>query len=145
MTATNPESSRRRNMPAEWRRRSAKTRAAALATPLAPPQDIDRASPLDIVNWLMKRYCAAIEAEDRKGVAADERRIDQALHAAAALARSAAPYYHRRMKPGDTAPGAVACKHELIVSWMPPQYHNDNTPPSARAEAERPREAQATE
>jgi hypothetical protein len=132
-------------MRTEWIRRSAKTRAAALAAPPAPPQDIDHASPLDIVNWLMKRYCAAIEAEDRKGEAADEKRIDQALHAAAALARSAAPYYHRRMKPGDTAPGAVACKHELIVSWTPPKHYNDNTPKSALAEEERPREAQATE
>src|SRR5262245_5350528 len=80
---------------------------------------VDKMSPLDIVNWLMKRYCAAIEAEDRKGEAADPERIDQAL-TAAALARAAAPYYHRRMKPAEIAPGEPR-KQELIVSWMPPE------------------------
>ena len=100
----------------------------------------DKMSPLDVINWLIKRYCAAIEAEDGKGEAADEARIDQALTAAAALARSAAPYYHRRMKPADLAPGEPR-KTELIVSWMPPPnykppHYGSNTPPSAPVEAE---------
>src|SRR5262245_2358170 len=98
---------------------------------------VDKMSPLDIVNWLMKRYCAAIEAEDRKGEAADKERIGQALTAAAALARAAAPYYHRRMKPADLAPGEPR-KQELIVSWMPPE----EVLAEARAEWEESRKKQ---
>ena len=36
------------------------------------------------------------------------------------VARSAAPYYHRRLKPADLAPDEPR-KTELIVSWMPPE------------------------
>jgi hypothetical protein len=120
MIPTDLKPPRRSCKPTIWARRSAKSRDAAPASALPPPQNIDKASPLDIVNWLMKRYCAAVEVEDRKGAAADAKRIDQALTPAAALARTAAPYYHRRMKPADRAPGEPR-KQEIIVSWTPPE------------------------
>jgi hypothetical protein len=118
MTATNPTAPPH-GKPAHWTRRR---RSGNVATPIAiaPPQNIDKASPLDIMNWLMKRYCATVEAEDRKGAAADAKRIDRAQAAADALACAAAPYYHRRLKPADLAPGEPL-KRELIVSWTPPE------------------------
>jgi hypothetical protein len=103
-----------------------------------------KALPLDVINWVIMRYCMAVAAEDRKGKAADLDRIERVLRATATLARSAAPFYHRRLKPGDVAPGAVAQKTELIVSWTPPPnykppHYNNNIPPTA----ERPGEPQA--
>src|SRR5215510_11330060 len=68
-------------------------------------READDATPLNVMIRLMQRCCDVIAAEDRKGAAADGGRIDRALSTAAALARGAAPYYHRRMKPADLAPG----------------------------------------
>jgi hypothetical protein len=140
MTATDLKPPRRGRKPTEWIRRSARTHAIALAVPPAPPRDNDSASPLDIVNWLIRRYCAAVEAEDSKGEAADGKRIDGALKAAAALARGAAPYYHRRMKPGDVPPGEATGRHEIVVSWTPPATLAHAFPPAVAPE-ERPDEA----
>jgi hypothetical protein len=95
-----------------------------------PPRERDRTRktarklvgdtrPLDVMLRLMQRCCDVLTEEDKKGDAADRRRVDRALTAAAALARSAAPYYHRRLQPAGLAPDEPR-KTELIVSWMPP-------------------------
>ena len=64
---------------------------------------------------MMRRYGAVIEAEDRKGEAADARRIDAALAAVAGLARTAAPYRHARVKPAD--PPQENVRSVLEISW----------------------------
>jgi hypothetical protein len=96
-------------MPRQHPTDRAKNRATCLAA------QVDEMSPLDIVNWLIKRYCAVIDAEDEKGEAADGKRIDAALKAAAALARGAAPFYHPRIKPSDRAPGDYSHEDALAV------------------------------
>src|SRR5262245_8453404 len=76
--------------------------------------------PLDVMLRLMQRCCDVLTEEDKKGNAADRRRVERALKAAAALARSAAPYYHRRLQPAGLAPDEPR-KTELSVSWTPPE------------------------
>jgi hypothetical protein len=148
MTTTDLKPPRRASKPTIWARRSAKGRDAAPVSALTPPQK--DALPLDVINWVITRYCMAVAAEDRKGKAADLDRIERVLRATATLAGDAAPFYHRRLKPGDVAPGAVAQKTELIVSWTPPPnykppHYKNNTPLSAPVEADRPGEPQAAE
>jgi hypothetical protein len=72
-------------------------------------------SPIDIINWLLKRYCAVIEHEDAKGEAADARRIDATLKAAAALTRGLMPFFHPRLKSSDRAPGEYSHEDALAV------------------------------
>jgi hypothetical protein len=81
----------------------------------APAINIADRSPLDIINWLMKRYCAVIEQEDGKGAAADHKRIDATLKAAAVLTRGLMPFFHRRLKPSDEAPGEYSHEDALAV------------------------------
>jgi hypothetical protein len=101
--------------PARWHRRSERRRAARPACAPSPPTNIEEASPLDIINWLMKRYCAVIEQEDGKGAAADQKRIDATLKAAAVLTRGLMPFFHRRLKPSDEAPGEYSHEDALAV------------------------------
>jgi hypothetical protein len=109
MTAANP-SLPPHGKPARWHRKPKISRAT-----LAPPADIAEASPLDIVNWLLARYCAVVEAEDAKGEAADSKRIDATLKAAATLTRGLMPFFHRRLKPSDQAPGEYSHEDALAV------------------------------
>jgi hypothetical protein len=88
------------------------TRRAARAP--SPPA-IEEASPLDIINWLLKRYCAVVDEEDGKGEAADQKRIDATLKAAAMLTRGLMPFFHRRLKPSDQAPGEYSHEDALAV------------------------------
>jgi hypothetical protein len=92
--------------------------------------------PLDVMLRLMQRCCDVLADEDSRGNAADRRRIDRALNTAATLARSAAPYYHRRLKPADLAPGEPR-KTELIVSWEPPTAEDYAAAELASAQAKR--------
>jgi hypothetical protein len=73
------------------------------------------ATPLDVMIRLMQRCCDVIDEEDGRGAAASRRRIDAALKTAAALARSAAPYFHPRVKPTDTRPGRVTHEEALAL------------------------------
>ncbi len=109
MTAANP-SLPPHGKPVRWHRKPKISR-----TTLAPPADIEEASPLDIINWLLKRYCAVVDEEDGKGAAADQKRIDATLKAAAVLTRGLMPFFHRRLKPSDQAPGEYSHEDALAV------------------------------
>jgi hypothetical protein len=109
-------------MQPSWRPRSQRDRTRG-----AERQSDGDTKPLDVMTRLMLRCCDVLDEEDKKGDAADRRRIDRALKTAAALARSAAPYYHRRIKPADHAPGEKPLKQEIVVSWTPPPKYNPDT------------------
>ncbi len=118
MTALNPSLPPHSTKPARWHRRSERRRAAPAARPAwapSPPANIEEASPLDIINWLMKRYCAVVDQEDGRGEAADQKRIDATLKAAAVLTRGLMPFFHRRLKPSDQAPGEYSHEDALAV------------------------------
>jgi hypothetical protein len=116
-------------MQPEWRPRSERDSTRKTAREL-----VGDTKPLDVMLRLMQRCCDVLTREDKKGNAADRRRIDRALNTAAALARSAAPYYHRRLKPADLAPDEPR-KQEIVVSWTPPK----EVLAAARAQWERSR------